>query len=354
MTMNATTWTPAGAVTGLGSLPQTDAEAAVRYVSRACPQVPFWPQLPLRSYDERMIDQALAPLRPLVQPLEHAPWCYGLAAGVSLDQFLGALAEAEPDLPADAASGFYAFQHAAERGRFSQASALKGQLIGPVTLAQHLYRGKNRPFADHPQLIAALGRYLARLGHWQLNQLGQFDRPVVLFVDEPALGSRLTPAGEAGIGPALSALSTLLAELRQAGAVAGLHCCAPPADWSWLDEANPDLWAFDAYQDLVSFCSAEPARRFAGSGGRVAYGLVPTGESLGGMTAESLFSRWLQAASVAGDVTTLARQSLVTARCGLGRVDPSAASATFSFAHRVSYLISWIASGHHSMPKHSA
>ncbi len=48
-------------VTGIGSLPLTDPQAAIRLVAQVCPDVPFWPQLPRRSSRERMIEQALGP-----------------------------------------------------------------------------------------------------------------------------------------------------------------------------------------------------------------------------------------------------------------------------------------------------
>ena len=37
-----------GCVTGVGSLPFTDADEAVEFVAKYSPELPFWPQLPLR------------------------------------------------------------------------------------------------------------------------------------------------------------------------------------------------------------------------------------------------------------------------------------------------------------------
>jgi len=349
------TWLPAGAVTGLGPLPQTDPDEAIRYLTRACPSVPFWPQLPQRGPGETSVAQALAPLADLVEPDRGAPWSYTLRPGATMDALLAALAEREPAIPGEVAGGLPAFERAFQEGRFPHAKAVKGQLIGPVSLAMRLHRGgpRGRPFADHPLLVRALGEYLTRLGQWQVQRLARLKRPVVLFVDEPLLGGTLTPAREAGVAPALAALSQLLAGLRQAGAVAGVRA-AQPAGLHWLDEAAPDLWAFDAHHGLDQFAGSNAARGFVEQGGHVAFGLVPTGAALSGLTAEAMFTRWLQGASVLGDVTALARRSLITASCGLGRVDPPAASATFNFAHRVSYLVSWIASGHHSASPRSA
>ena len=40
---------PAGAVTGIGSLPLTSVTSAIRAVAEFSPEVPFWPQLPQLS-----------------------------------------------------------------------------------------------------------------------------------------------------------------------------------------------------------------------------------------------------------------------------------------------------------------
>lgn len=53
---------PNGAVTGIGSLPLKNPEAAVNFVAKMCPEIPFWPQLPRRSKREPMVEQALGPL----------------------------------------------------------------------------------------------------------------------------------------------------------------------------------------------------------------------------------------------------------------------------------------------------
>ena len=48
--------------TGIGSLPHTDARAAVEAVFAFSPDLPYWPQLPKVSSKEGMNEQALAGL----------------------------------------------------------------------------------------------------------------------------------------------------------------------------------------------------------------------------------------------------------------------------------------------------
>lgn len=48
---------PAAGVTGIGSLPHTDPVAAIAFVARQSPQIPFWPQLPQRGPQEYMANR---------------------------------------------------------------------------------------------------------------------------------------------------------------------------------------------------------------------------------------------------------------------------------------------------------
>ena len=53
-------------VTGIGSLPFTDVDRALDVVFASCPEAPFWPQLPRRSFIENMYVQSLEGLPGLV------------------------------------------------------------------------------------------------------------------------------------------------------------------------------------------------------------------------------------------------------------------------------------------------
>ena len=66
--MNATDYTniktfqPCGLATGIGSLPFTKPEDALALVVEELPEVPHWPQLPLRDKQEHFVHQFLQPL----------------------------------------------------------------------------------------------------------------------------------------------------------------------------------------------------------------------------------------------------------------------------------------------------
>jgi hypothetical protein len=58
---------PAGAVTGIDSLPLTSVGLAIRAIVDFSPEVPFWPQLPQLSERERVIGQGLGIVADLIE-----------------------------------------------------------------------------------------------------------------------------------------------------------------------------------------------------------------------------------------------------------------------------------------------
>jgi isoleucyl-tRNA synthetase len=59
--------------------------------------------------------------------------------------------------------------------------------MGPLTLAWQL-TAEGIPLVTQPVYRAAIGRYLQRLAHWQIDRLTQWGIPVLFFLDEPCLG----------------------------------------------------------------------------------------------------------------------------------------------------------------------
>jgi hypothetical protein len=102
---------------------------------------------------------------------------------------------------------------------------------------------------------------------------------------------------------------------------------------------RPDILSFDAYEGLELFFDDRHALEFARQGRTVAYGMVPTWQRLDALDSMSLFTRWLTAASLAGDPQELAQHAMITATCGLGLLDAPAAAASFKVAHGVGGLI---------------
>jgi hypothetical protein len=315
---------PAGAVTGIGSLPHTSAASAIQAVAELSPEIPFWPQLPQRAKQELAIIQGLGLLSGLIEPRAEG-YGFQVKAG-RIDSALATLHRSDGQLAPTHAAGFQAFEEAS----FPSAVAVKGQVEGPITLATYLFHN-NRPFLSEPALFAAIAFHVSQTICWQIDRLKSTGYPVLLFIDEPALC--LAPDENR-----LSALAVLLNDVRTRGAIAGLHCCAArPFEQMCL--ARPDILSFDAYDGLERFFTDPHAQEFLRHGGTVAYGLVPTWPSLDSLNPMILFTRWLTAASLVGDPQELARQAMITATCGLGLLNTDSAIASFRLAQSLGNLI---------------
>ncbi len=317
---------PPACVTGIGSLPHTDPHEAVRFVAATCPHLPFWPQLPQRGTHEYMAEQALVPFAGLVQPLRDTPG-YRLKKGV-YDDLLRRMHHTEPQLDAERAAGFFAFEAGLEAGLFEQAVALKCHIVGPYTLAT-LFAGIGPD--ERAALLAALGTYVERLACWQLERLARWQRPIVIFLDEPCFPPL---PGDTGV----EVVRATIAALRSAGAVVGLHCCAAPSSAvpvAAMVQTAPDILSFDAFAGIEAFCTSREALDFLRSGGIVAFGLIPTWRDLNHVDPQALFSRWYTAVGGVADAHAVARRALITAACGLGLLTRTAARQSFALAHEL-------------------
>jgi hypothetical protein len=325
---------PAGAVTGIGSLPLTSSHEAVRSIAECSPEIPFWPQLPRLSEREGVIGQGLGILGDRIEPRQEG-YGYEVRDG-RLDSVLEILHRSTGELSPDHAAGFVPFLEALSAGLFDSASAVKGQIEGPITLSAYLFH-RGKPFLSDPALFAAIAFHVSQTICWQIDRLKSAGLPVLLFVDEPALCLE-APANAVTEEQRLSALAATLNDARVRGALAGLHCCAA-RPFARMCRVKPDILSFDAHEGLELFFADPDARRFVDDGGVVAYGMIPTSPAVNTLDPASIFVRWLKAASLAGNPQKLAQGAMVTATCGLGLLDPASIAGSFAMARGVGKLI---------------
>ncbi len=330
---------PPGCVTGVGSLPHTDAQSAVDFVAAHTPELPFWPQLPKRSQREWMVTQALGWCRDLIET--QPPFGFRIATG-RRSAFADRLDQA-PSLLQDHAAGFFAFERALRDGQLPQAVAVKGQLEGPITLASYLF-DEDVPLLATP-FYFKVASYIARLAAWQIHRLEQSGLPVLLVLDEPVLGllNRLGSVQNSQAEVAMTGLRQVTRSVRQHGAWVGVHCCTPLPS-GLVQHLDLDYLSWDAHQSLVE--GQDPAlQAWFRAGGYVGLGLVPTQRPPEGYSVDKLHRRWLSVASFLGNLPQVAQQSVVTATCGLGLQDSGTAFASFQAARALQAELRSIASG---------
>jgi methionine synthase II (cobalamin-independent) len=323
------------AVTGIGSVPYQDPQEAVALILEYLPEMPFWPQLVRRSFQEEMVAQGAGGLPGLKVDLEARQVTVHPQASreMALAEFYelvwaGGL---EPfALTREEAHGFYALlEQMTARG--NGPVALKGQVVGPVTFAGMVKDGSGKPILYDKELVQAVSQGLARKAAWQAEQFRQAGRNAVVFFDEPIL----TGFGSAFLPISREEVTTILTETIEAakepGPVAvGVHCCGN-TDWALLLETPLDILSFDSYGFFDHFLLYDQAlTAFLHRGGRVAWGLVPTGQELAQETGDSLWERFhSQVERLAGlgvGVREVLHHSLLTPACGLGYLSPEEAT----------------------------
>ncbi len=236
--MDAAPW-PAGAATGIGSLPGTDPLEAARIVLGELPDLPHLPELPARGVGADIIGRTAGLLVDL--PVEIVTSGYRTAAHPGRDH-RRAVDLMRRDLDA--------FEEAAD-GRTP--STVKIQAAGPWTLASGIElarghrvltdRGALREFAE--SLTEGLARHVAEVAK-------RTGARVVVQLDEPTLPAVLrgllpTPSklGTVAAVPEPDARALLQGVIEGVGTDVVVHCCAPRPPISLLREAGAKAIAFD-------------------------------------------------------------------------------------------------------------
>jgi hypothetical protein len=224
------------------------------------------------------------------------------------------------------AAGFEAYiQHLSKSA--DRTLMLKGQVTGPFTQAINLL-DENRRCAYYDETLRdVVKKTVAMKALWQITQLSRFQKPLIIFLDEPSLlgfGSQtfITVSEEDIVGDINEVVSLIHAH----GALAGIHC-EEDTDWSLLMSTDLDILDFDAYDHLQAMTLyPDDLRRFFQRGGILGWGIVPTLdiEAAATETVDSLLERFeagLERFEQKGfERKELLSKALVTPSCGAGGV----------------------------------
>ncbi len=203
--------------------------------------------------------------------------------------------------------------------------AVKGQITGPFTFCTGIADQEKRAIFYEPQIRDAAVKLLAMKARWQVERLSQFQKPVIIFFDEPGLAgygsSEFTSISREDVG---QCFEEVFEAVHQAGGLAGVHVCAN-TDWSLVLESAVDIVSFDAYAYFDRFILyPDQIKAFLESGKLLAWGIVPTlnAEDLEKETTASLVRQFedkvKQIEALGIDWHRLIHQSLITPTCGTG------------------------------------
>jgi methionine synthase II (cobalamin-independent) len=228
----------------------------------------------------------------------------------------------------------------------ASAAAVKGQITGPFTFCTGIGDQNKRAIFYDPQIRDAAVKLLALKARWQTEQLIKFQRPVIIFVDEPGLAgfgsSEFTSIAREEVA---QCLEEVFEPVHQAGGLAGVHVCAN-TDWSLVLDSAADVVSFDAYGYFDRFILyPDQIQTFLNAGKFLAWGLVPTlnADDLEKETTDSLVRRFeeqIQQVTAMGiDPAQLINQSLITPSCGAGTLSIDLAKKVLSVTREISQKI---------------
>ncbi|RKF27252.1 methionine synthase [Micromonospora globbae] len=322
MTDQAWPW-PAGAATGIGSLPGTDIAEAQRIVLGELPALPHLPELPARGPGADLIGRTAGLLVELPVELYAARWRIAPRPGRDLRRARD-LMERDLDQLAEQAEGYAGPVKVQAGGPFTLAAALElpigGRVLRDPGAVRDLVGSLAEGLRDH---VAAVVRRLPRAT--VLLQLDEPSLPAVLAGRVPTeSGLGTYPAAESGT------VATLLRSLVEGvGVPTVVHCCAPDVPVQLIRSTG----AVGVALDLSLVTDLDPLGEVLDAGLGLLAGAAPTRPPSAGRAPTS--------AEVADRVRTLwdrlsfprarlAEQVVVTPACGLAGATPEYARAVLA------------------------
>lgn len=323
---------PTFSTTGIGSLPHTDPAEACRIILDSV-DIPFWPQLPHRSFLELMVPQYSEGF-PFVR-IEGDNIHAGPAQEDALSAFYEAVAgNSGFPISEEYAAGLYAFLNilGQQSLRFG---TIKGHITGPLTFALSLTDKEKRPIFFDDEMKELSLELLKGKARWQIGMLKPFADKVMIFIDEPVL-SALGTSAYIGVSndEARRMLREVAGHIRECGGIAAIHCCGN-SDWPLVISSGIDVLNFDAYSfgDTLSLYPEE-MQAFIDNNGYIAWGVVPTTDAIKDVNLQVLHEKLeqgltsLEKTGIPKD--RLRQQVLITPSCGTGSLDVENALKVFS------------------------
>jgi methionine synthase II (cobalamin-independent) len=309
--------------TGIGSFPHRDEKEVFRLIFRDFSEIPFWPQLPKRSFLEGMVVQYAQGFPSLKWDEKGQRVWVDTGQGFEneVERFYEWLekGEIEPfQITEDFAIGLGILKELVSEDCKRKIKYIKGQITGPITFGLALTDRERRPIFYDPTLRDILVKHLSSKARWMRKRFQDLfpGTQTILFFDEPSLSS---------FGSAFSSLNreevifSLNECLDAVEGLKGVHCCGN-TDWSLLLETHLDILSFDAYGYLETL-SLYPkgVKTFLERGGILAWGIIPTSEAVRKEDAKSLterFKKGIESISKKGVDQALFERAILTPSCG--------------------------------------
>lgn len=321
-------------ITGIGSLPYKNTQTACETVINSFkPGLPFWPQLPKRSFYEGMVTQFSQGIPGIkIDASARKIWLDTNEVGRGLTSFYDNIIKNNLDyfaITPEYAPGLYQIvsphplpSRWTSGEALNKSQYLKGQITGPVTFGLTLTDENGQAVIHNETWRDMVVKSLLMKARYQVRMIKQAELLPVIFIDEPSMmqyGSAYLPVNQSVVE---TTLTEIINALRKEDVLVGIHCCGN-TDWGLLLNLPIDIISFDAYGFMDKFILyPSDINKFIKRGGIIAWGLIPSVELSGLPRSERLVNHLqggITALTKKGlDRTRLVAQSLLTPSCGLG------------------------------------
>ncbi len=338
----------------IGSLPHKNLDEAMMLVKKDFKSIPFSPQLASINKNEDMIIQFLEGL-----PSFFSDNIEKFAFDLEDENFLMALEEFFTDYE-EIISGndFSKLEKYGISEQFSCAfpefekiiketspDYAKGQIVGPFTLSTSLLDKDGRCAVYDETLRDIVVKLLSLKALWQIRhiKLANSNTIPIIFMDEPSVSQLGTSAyltvSEDDVVQMLKEISDII---QSNGGISAIHCCGK-CDWRIPIKAGVNIINFDAYafaQNLSVY--SKDVERFLQSGGKIAWGIVPTLDSvaLEKITLEDLVTKFKSSVNYLTkkgiDEKLILDNSLITSSCGAGSLSVELAQKAMDLVFELS------------------
>jgi methionine synthase II (cobalamin-independent) len=326
--------------TGIGSFPHQDEKEVFRLILKNFPEIPFWPQLPKRSFLEGMVVQYSEGFPSFrLNEREQRAWVdTSQGFDKEIERFYQSFENGELEpfrISEDFAKGLRMIEDLSSEEHRKEIKYIKGQVTGPITFGLSLTDQERKPIFYDPTLKDILIKHLSLKAQWMEKMFNDLLPGIktIVFFDEPSLssyGSAFSSLNQEDVIHSLNECFDAIKGLK------GIHCCGN-TDWGLLLETHLDILSFDAYGYLETI-SLYPKQlsAFLERGGVLAWGIVPTSEAILKEDAQSLIKRFkegVKALAKKGIDPSLLQRAILTPSCGT-------ASLSIPLAERVCQLTS--------------
>lgn len=331
--------------TAIGSVPHQDAKKICEKILTNFKDIPFWPQMPKRSFFENMYAQFSEGFPgAVIDGDKKRLWIdTSKCTTDDLEKTYQKILDEDLEyfsITGRHAAGFHEFLSQLKNIDLSSISYVKGQITGPISFGLSVTDQKKQSILYHPELSEILVNILTLKARYQIKKIKEIFADIIVFIDEPYLVSIGSSVVNIKKDDATSKIGELITAIHQEGALAGIHCCGN-TDWSLLLGLDIDILSFDAYNFLKSITLyPEPLKGFLKKEKILAWGIVPTSDEVRNQTEEILLKRLEEGFKLLSDKgiakDDILESLMITPSCGCGTMNVEDADRVLNLDIKIS------------------